>query len=251
MSFIALHEKKIVDLVSESYTSASVLFHFGIRFYEYKDQTLKEVCNKLGLKVEQVVSELEGISDLKPDTIQFKDYPIELIVEYLKHAHFVFIKHKLPFVAKLIENFPLSHKGYEQIAKDLKMVFPLFVEDFINHIYEEEDTLFNYILKLENASKKLINPSTLWYRLDKLSLQHFAIEHEMHDDEMRGIRKITSDYHILPDAPLLIKVIYEELRDFEKQLKNHASIENDILFPRAMTLEAKVKDMLFGNSRWN
>jgi len=251
MSFVALHEKRVIDLVSESYIRASVLFYFGIRFYEYNNQTLEEVCKQKGLKIEQVVHELESISKTSHQTIHFAHYPIDLIIEYLKHAHFVFIKHKLPYVAKLIENFSTTHNGYEQIAKDLKLVFPLFVEDFIHHIYEEEDTLFTYIINLEKASKRQINPTQLWFKLQKHSLQQFAMEHELHDDEMLGIRKITNDYKILPDAPLHIKVIYGELCDFEKQLTTHAAIENDILFPRAMSLEAKVKEMLFANSRWN
>ncbi len=251
MSTTALKSKRIVDLVSESYIRASVLYYFGIKFFEYNEQTLEEVCLQKGLKVEQVVLELESIAISNEEAISFAHYPLDLIIEYLKHAHFVFIKHKLPYVGKLIENFSTDHPGYQQIARDLKLVFPLFVEDFIYHIYEEEDTLFTYIIKLEKVVKKQLSASKLWNQLEKHSLQQFAMEHEAHDDEMQGIREITKNYELLADAPLHIKVIYSELRDFEKQLVTHASVENDILFPRAMTLEAKVKDQLFANARWN
>ena len=72
-----------------------------------------------------------------------------------------------------------------------------------------------------------------------------------HDDEMEGIRKITKDYELQSGAPLQIKVIYNELKEFEKSLITHARIENEILFPKAMALERKVKQTFFDKSSLN
>jgi regulator of cell morphogenesis and NO signaling len=141
----------------------------------------------------------------------------------------------------LVEGFRPEDQRYETIAKDLKILFPLFIEDFIHHIYEEEDTLFKYIKLLGRASTGNYNPSKLYYMMEKHSLQRFAMEHEAHDDEMTGIRKITNDYQLFSDSPLHVKVIYSELQSFEKNLQTHARIENEILFPKAMALESKVK----------
>ena len=77
------------------------------------------------------------------------------------------------------------------------------------------------------------------------------MEHEAHDDEMNGIRKITRDYYLAPSAPLHVKVIYSELIDFEKSLKTHARIENEILFPKAMALENNVKQAFFARVKFN
>ena len=77
------------------------------------------------------------------------------------------------------------------------------------------------------------------------------MEHEAHDDEMQGIRRITKDYYITPDAPLHVKVIYSELISFEKVLQEHARVENEILFPKAMALENGVKKKFFEKSRFN
>jgi regulator of cell morphogenesis and NO signaling len=137
------------------------------------------------------------------------------------------------------------------MERDLKFVLPLFVEDFIHHIYEEEDTLFTYIKALERAARKTYLPTKLYYLLERHSVQKFAIEHEAHDDEMAGIRKITNDYYVSVETPLHIKVIFQELREFEKSLITHARIENEILFPKAMALEAKVKQLFYDRSKLN
>ncbi|MBT1687228.1 iron-sulfur cluster repair di-iron protein [Dawidia soli] len=251
MSKAALKDTRISDLVDQNYVHAYVLFYFGIRFYEYSELTLAQVCQKQGLRVEQVIRELESPTHLREADLPLVSYPIDLIIEYLKHSHFLFVKHKLPYIARLVESFKAHHEDYLAVERDLKFVFPLFVEDFIEHIYEEEDTLFHYILTLERASKGTHVAPKLYYLLEKNSVQKFAMEHDAHDDEMEGIRKITRDYAVTKDTPLHIKVMYNELRDFEKSLITHARIENDILFPKAMAIEGRVKKLFFDKIKYN
>ena len=251
MDKLGLKNTRIDELVDKNYVHGYVLFYLGIRFYEYSELTLGQVCKQRGLKVEQIIKELESPTHLKEADLPLVSYPIDLIIEYLKHSHFLFIKHKLPYISRLVENFKAQHDDYLLVERDLKLVFPLFVEDFIEHIYEEEDTLFHYILALEKASKGKYSPGRLFYLMEKNSVQKFAMEHEAHDDEMEGIRKITRDYKLLAKAPLHVKVIYNELEAFEKSLITHARIENEILFPKAMAIENTVKKTFFDVAKFN
>jgi regulator of cell morphogenesis and NO signaling len=251
MSKISLKDKRIAELVDLNYVHAYVLFYFGISFYEYSELTLEQVCNQKGLKTELVVKELESPSHMLESDLPLISYPIDLIIEYLKHSHFIFIKHKLPYIARLVESFKANHEEYAVVERDLKIVFPLFVEDFIEHIYEEEDTLFNYIRVLDRAGRGEYSPSKLYYMMEKNSVKKFSMDHESHDDEMEGIRKITRDYKISPTTPLHIKVMYNELKSFEKSLITHARIENEILFPKAMNLENKVRAAFFEKAKSN
>lgn len=252
MDRFALKNKRIRELVDQDNVRAHVLYYFGIRFYEYSEHTLEQVCREKGLKLDQVLKELESPGEnFREADLPLISYPVDLIIEYLKHAHFLFVKHKLPYIGRLVECFKPEDSRFDAMAKDLKILFPLFIEDFIHHIYQEEDTLFKYIRILERATTGQYNPSRLYYMMERNSLQRFAMEHEAHEDEMEGIRKITNDYQILPDTPLHVKVIYTELMAFEKNLQTHARIENDILFPKAMALENKVKQTFFDKSKSN
>jgi regulator of cell morphogenesis and NO signaling len=251
MDKIELKNRRISELVDLNYVHAYVLFYFGIRFYEYSELTLDEVCKAKGLRVDQVVRELESPTHLREADLPLVSYPIDLIIEYLKHSHFLFVKHKLPYIARLVDSFKANHDDYHNVERDLKMVFPLFVEDFIQHIYQEEDTLFSFIQALERASKGQYLPAKLYYLMEKNSVQKFAMEHDVHDDEMEGIRKITQNYTLGNNAPLHVKVLYNELKAFEQSLITHARIENEILFPKAMALENKVKKAFFDKSKFN
>lgn len=252
MEKIALKNRRIIELVDQESIRAHVLFYFGIKFYEYAEETLEQVCIQKGLSVETVVRELESPgTNFQESDLPLITYPIDLIIEYLKHSHYLFVKHKLPYIGRLVESFKANHKEYNLVERDLKILFPLFLEDFIHHIYEEEDTLFKYIQVLERASRGHFNPTKLYSLIEKHSLQKCAIEHEAHDDEMQGIRKITKDYLLVHDAPLHVKVIYSELIQFEKSLQVHARVENEILFPKAMALENEVKKKFFERTKLN
>ncbi|MBL7870113.1 MAG: iron-sulfur cluster repair di-iron protein [Cyclobacteriaceae bacterium] len=252
MEKVALKHRRIAELVDQESIRAHVLFYFGIKFYEYTEETLEQVCLQKGLSVETVVRELESPGqNFRESDLPLVTYPIDLIIEYLKHSHYLFIKQKLPYIGRLVESFKANHESYNSVERDLKTLFPLFLEDFIHHIYEEEDTLFKYIKILERASVGKFNPGKLYHQMEKNSLQKCAIEHEGHDDEMAGIRKITKNYLLIPDAPLHVKVIYAELIQFEKRLQVHARVENEILFPKAMALENEVKKKFFERSKLN
>lgn len=242
--------KRISEIVDENYAYASVLYYFGIKFYDYDEKTLAQVCAEKGLDVHQVINSLESVENKEDDNnLLLSSYPIEVIVEYLKHTHFIFIKERLPYLSKLIKN--LHAPQYKQVVEDLQFIFPLFVEDLIYHIYQEEDEFFSYILSLHNALQQPHPSAKLYYDMEKYSIQDFAIEHDIDEDEMKGIRNITNNYATTKVDHLHLRVVYAELQGFEKELTIHASIENEILFPKALMLEKQVKKILREKSRLN
>lgn len=253
MEKTVFYHRTITDIVEHNYVYAYALYHSGIRFYEHPgdtpDNTLEQVCRWRGLNVAQVVQGLEKAAqpqDTQP--IALENLPIELVVEYLRHAHAVFIKRKLPYMAHLVET--LRQESFA-CACDLQIVFPLFVEDFILHIHEEEDTFFRYVDLLRQARQRQIQPGKVFFDLERHSVQSFAIEHETHDDEMLGIRELTGQYTLPAGHTPHLKVVFAELKAFEQDLTLHARIENEILFPKALVLEKEVKDVVRRAAQWN
>lgn len=242
-----VQNKKIKELISENYLFASILYFFGIEFYNYSENTLEQVCKEKGLQVSIVISSLEeAVKSEATVNASLIDFPVDLLIEYLKHAHYTFVKQRLPYLAKCIDKFDLKQENYP-LAKDLKFVFPLFLEDFIRHIYEEEDQLFSYILSLQQVLNNNLNVNKLYFQMEKHSLHDFAIEHSSHEDEMSGMRRITNNYDLSNCENIFMKVILSELKALDQELKTHARIEDEILFPKALILEKEVKDLLRKN----
>jgi regulator of cell morphogenesis and NO signaling len=216
------------------------LYYFGIEFYDYSEHTLEQVCREKGLSMQSVVNNLESATR-QDDVPNLNSLPADVIIEYLKHSHYLFVKNKLPYIARLIRGLSPKEGVFCAAAEDLKFVFPLFIEDFIQHIYQEEDTFFSYVLQLNNALKGKYHLGKLFYMMENHSVERFAIDHDIHDDEMEGIRNITNNYAVDKNTSLLVQVVYKELQSFEENLITHAKVENEILFPKALMIEKEVK----------
>ena len=236
-----LANKTLNELISDNPVTASILHYLGVKFYDYSERTLKEVCSLYGLSIEQVERELkEGTGPASVPSVDLQSYPIDLVVEYLKHSHFIFIKKKLPYLSTLIEDCRQIHKAEADILTDLQTVFPMFVEDFIVHIYEEEDTLFQYIKELKEMGEQSVNPQSLYYDFKIRSVKGLAHSHADDHHEMVGLQKITKHYRYNQSNSFHYRVLMAELMAFDEELRSHAAIEDNILFPKAIALEEKI-----------
>jgi regulator of cell morphogenesis and NO signaling len=111
------------------------------------------------------------------------------------------------------------------------------VDDFIHHIHEEESRLFKRIELLQDIEENRFSLTDALTILEKDPIHLLAEVHEIHEDEMNGIRRLTADYSLPDDAPLTMKVLYHELQNFESELVIHSQIEDELLFPKAVELE--------------
>jgi regulator of cell morphogenesis and NO signaling len=235
----------IQELVNSNYVFAAVLHHFGISFYQYEDKTLFEVCRKHKLNAKQLVLELELWAKQKdPSHEELFLHPIEVLVAYLQRKHYYFIRQELPFLADMVSGI-VPTTEYTAVMADLKIMFPLFVTDFIHHIHEEESKLFQRISLLHQVEEDRYPLEDALNIIIKNPVTHFAHAHDSHDDEMQGIRKLTSNYHLPENAPVSMKVLYNELKHFENELIVHAQIEDELLFPKALELEKYVLNKIY------
>ncbi|MDN3687041.1 hemerythrin domain-containing protein [Cyclobacterium jeungdonense] len=235
------HKKSVADLVSENHILAGVLHYFGISFFQHETHSLEEACQAHKVNPAQVIAALEDWASRKePTKEELYLHPIELVVGYLKKKHRYFVRQALPFLSSMVDGIELA-TGHKNLMTDLRLMFPLFVDDFIHHIHEEEDTLFRRIDLLQDIDAAVLPLAEAIQVFTLPSIAIMASDHEAHDDEMEGIRKLTNDYQIPVSATVSLKVLFHELQQLEKELKIHAKIENELLFPKAIELEKEVK----------
>ncbi len=245
--------KKIGELLEQEPGWGLALHQYGISLFAEGELALSEACRRRGLDATRLVESLEEQARSRETRVDVASYPIDLIMAYLKHAHGIFIKERLPYLLYLVRGLNVQEARWQSLAQDLKVVFPLFAQDFIEHIFEEEDTLFTYVTDLLAASKGAapLNAGRMWLMMERRSIAEFSSGHEQHDDEMEGIRSLTQNYTSQPGMEPALHVLFYELRCFEQDLITHAAVENNILFPRALRLEGYVRAQLNGLARFN
>lgn len=248
-------EKSLSELVAENHAIGAVLHVFGIDFCQHADKTLETVCREKHMSTAPILKEWESLRQQErldlPELL--KGYTVDAIIDYLKHAHRIFMRRRLPYMQHLINRAQPQHlsPAMREILDDLKMAFPLFAEDFARHILEEEQETFRYILLLDDALYHRGGLGKAFFAMQKHTMQSIAARHHADDDDMRGIRELTRNYAADSSTPLVIRVLYSELQRFEAELQTHAAVENRILLPKAFTLESKVKRLLEEKARLN
>lgn len=234
--------RKIIDLVSDNPNTAAALHFLGIHFYNHTEETLVEVCYRQGLNPDLVIAKLNEVSQvsLQKNIESLVDYTPDVIIEFLKHNHFVFIKKRLPYLSDLMSKITPEDP---EILHELQLVFPLFLEDFIGHIYEEEDLQFNYIMKLYQFDTKGLADESLYHNCESYSISKFQEEHS-HETGLKGIRELTNNFFISSRASIHEKVILTAFHHFDKELDQHAMLENKVLYPKARLLENRVMKII-------
>ncbi|MEM9324784.1 MAG: iron-sulfur cluster repair di-iron protein [Bacteroidota bacterium] len=229
-------DKTIKSVVDENYVYARALHYLGIEFFENEHKSLNEICKERGISRQKVIKCFYEIDANRKSSFQeLSSYPIEMLLEYLRHSHYLFIKEKLPYISFLLE----CHD--EPSAQDLKAIFPVFVEDFIKHIYEEEDEVFKYVALLNRIeSDREANPSAALLPFWKFSLAQSKEEHDQ-EDAMGNLTELTDS---VDTRDLRSRVIIKELKAFEREVSYHAEIENEIMFPKALKLESDIQSKL-------
>ncbi len=236
--------KKIATLIEEDFVLARALHYLGVDFMQHGDKTIIEVCKERKLALKNVLKTFDNFHN---SSIIYREnlhrYPLDLVIAYLKHAHHIFIKERLPYVHSLINRVNLEVKTGSSIIDDLRLIFPVFLEDFIKHIYEEEDTVFDYALRLhELINSNYTGLAKFVYLHQEISLAEIAKDHH-EEDELAGLKELVNALKQIPEVNIHINLIVKELENFELEMVNHAMIEDEILFPRAVEMEKRLSNI--------
>src|SRR5262249_43063664 len=113
-------------------------------------------------------------------------------------------------------------------------------QDLIPHMLKEEQVLFPYIKKLEKAVDEGAELAMPFFGSVQNPVQMMVSEHETAGDILREMQNLTHNYELPQDACVTFQTLYAAIRAFEIDLHQHIHLENNLLFPRAITLEQTI-----------
>ena len=109
------------------------------------------------------------------------------------------------------------------------------------HIEKEEQVLFPFISQMDQESIVAYPPAHACFRSVTHPIFMMEQEHESADNIVTEIIRFTNDFEPPSWACATHIALFSGLREFEADLRQHVHLENDILFPRAIQLEAEIK----------
>jgi regulator of cell morphogenesis and NO signaling len=152
----------------------------------------------------------------------------------------VFTKTEIARLRKLIDKVYGVHGQNHPELAEIRGLFEALSAELEPHMMKEERVLFPYTIELEKAARNKQSLPSPPFGTVANPVRRMMLEHEDAGALTSQMRKVTSNYTIPPDACISYQTLYEALDVFEKDLHQRIHLENNILFPRAVELEAGV-----------
>jgi regulator of cell morphogenesis and NO signaling len=233
-------ENKIGDLVAKNFQSARVFEEYGLDFCCGGQKSLHQACKDKGVDENLVLEKLSNLQDENQTSNHYGDWDEGFLADYIVNNHHSYIRNSIPSIDNHLEKVVSAHGKRNPEVVEVSKLFGMMKEDLMGHMLKEEKMLFPYIQKMNEAKKESRGLPAAPFGNVSNPIKVMVEEHQHAGDEMAEINKLTNNYTPTANACGTFRVLYNELKDFEKDLHIHVHLENNILFPKAEKLEESV-----------
>lgn len=182
-------------------------------------QTLKDACEKQSLQLNQIINELEKL-DIHEK--QEADQPLKDMVPFIIARYHEDLRKRIPELVTLAEKVERVHVNHKECPYGLTNLLRQFQDEMFLHMMKEENVLFPLIISGRG-------------KLALMPIKIMTIEHDTHGKQLNELHKLTSDFVPPQDACATWRALYKGLEKLEEELMDHIHLENNILFPRALS----------------
>jgi len=233
----------ISDIVTHDYRTADVFRKYDIEYCCGGKWSLDAICMMKGLDVTQVKNDLEKATRTihVSNNLYFDEWPLDFLADYIVNVHHSYIKQSMPEIKKMLKSFIEEHvKRYPELAS-LEVSFNQLNKEVFPHMKQEEEIFFPYIKQIYHAwITKESYASLLVRTLRKPVEEAMTKDHESAIKHLHKFRTITNNYTPPANACVSHKVCFAKLKELDNDLTQHIHLENNILFPKAISIEKEL-----------
>lgn len=231
----------IADMVSKDYRTAEVFKKFGLDFCCGGKKSIQAACKEKHIDYQALSNALEEVRN-KPqtETLDFNQWDVVRLVDYIVEVHHAYVQENLVLIETFLSKVLRVHGDANPELHEVSKHFLQVANELNMHMLKEERILFPYIKELWNADAKGEASNKPMFGTIRNPIHNMEHEHEIAGQEMAIIRTLTSNYRPPEYACNTYRVLYFKLEEFENDLHKHVHLENNILFPKSIALEACV-----------
>jgi len=232
-----LEPTTVGDIVAGDFRTAAVFERFGIDFCCGGRRDFREACREAGVEPEAVRRALDELPPAASTRDDVASAPLEQLIDHIIDTHHAYVRSALPTIGHYLEKLVEAHGARHPELVSILTVFCHLRADFEQHLIKEEQVLFPYLRDLATTTRPC-GVSMSPFGTVENPIRMLEREHLDAGDEMQTIRELTHGYDVPADGCRTYAVCMAELSCFERDLHRHVHLENNVLFPRAIQLEA-------------
>jgi regulator of cell morphogenesis and NO signaling len=178
--------------------------------------------------------------------IDFQRLSLTELITHILDTHHVFTRNEMARLELLAAKVVAAHaENHSELLTVSSLLRELFA-DLAPHMLKEEMILFPFVVELEQSLLQKRRPPFAPFGTVNNPVRMMLREHDTAGEILREVRKLTADYAVPADACASYQTLYRSLEAFEKDLHQHIHLENNILFPQAIAIEASLQESCRG-----
>lgn len=199
---------------------------------------LSDACAAVGKSVDEFMAELERAAAVPDGTARnWSADTLAAMGANIVAMYHVYTREELQTVIPLAAKVLGVHgERHPELAEVAALVQEL-TNDMLPHMLKEEQVLFPYVQQLEAAATNGQPAPTPFFGTVKNPVRMMMLEHDRVGELLARLRVVTADYAAPDDACFSYRELYRRLAEFELRTHEHVHVENNVYFPRAVTLE--------------
>lgn len=235
------NETKVKEIALSNPGARHILEDAGIDYCCGGSKSLQEACLKANVSEAEILRQLRQNSErVEPSESRWVSAPLAELTKHIRERHHQYVRNSIPRLRELLAKIREKHGGNHRELGEIEKLFGDVAREMLMHMQKEEQILFPFIDALERASDGDGTIEPPFFQTVKNPIHSMMKEHDSAGELMRQIRDASNGYKAPADACPSYQAAYQGLEQFEKDLHLHVHLENNILFPRAVELEATV-----------
>lgn len=203
---------------------ASALFRkYNLDFCCGGKQTLLRAATRQELDLDTIEAELAALAD-EPLEKEWRTEPLADIIDHIIVRYHDRHREQLPELIYQASKVERVHADKPNVPKGLTKYLTMLHEELSSHMMKEEQILFPMIK--QGMGSHATGPITV-----------MESEHDEAGELLEVIKHTTNDVTPPPEACTTWKAMYNGINELIDDLMNHISLENNVLFPRALAGE--------------
>ena len=234
-------ETKVNEIALSSPAARHILEDAGIDYCCGGGKSLRDACARANVQADQLLWQLRQNSEkVSSEESRWERAPLAELTKHIRERHHQYVRDAIPHLRALLAKIREKHGSGHRELGEIEKLFGDVAREMLMHMQKEEQILFPSIDAMERAANGNGAVEPPFFQTVKNPIYSMMQEHDSAGALVRQIREQSSGFKAPADACTSYQAAYQGLVEFEKDLHLHVHLENNILFPRAVELEATV-----------
>jgi len=229
-------ETKVGELVLALPQAMRYLETQGIDYCCGGHRTLREACVAAGRAPEVILTGLTALEAPASGTTSpqaWLEASLTALMDHIERSHHAYLRAELPRLDALLQKVLRAHADNHPELHEVAAHFQELSADLIPHLMKEEQILFPYLRQLEARESGEACFGTV-----QSPIRVMEAEHEVVGGLLTRLREQTRGYTTPADGCATYQALCAGLQELEADTHLHIFLENQLLHPRAVALEA-------------